>query len=283
VGWLVVLAIAAAVAAAALRPAAAQEGESLSDPVAFAETTYANVCAECHGAAGQGGTVPGTDEDAPAIRGEDGVDVATVDLVLRTGRMPPPGDPFDNRAREVAYDEAEREALVAWMAGALDLEGEVPEVGEGDVALGLETFALHCAHCHGNAGAGGTAGANAWTPEVVHLDPVAVVEAIRVGPFEMPAFTEDQITVEEANAVASYLQAIDDKQGTPVLGLVELNPVFASGFVGLLAVLLIGSLLYIGGRPIPFEGVDASVIPSDIVDPVGTTPEPGEAGEEEQT
>lgn len=241
-------------AALALRPASAQEGE-LADPAVFAETSYANNCTECHGSDGRGARVPGTDRRAPAIAGSD-VGVPYVDLVLRTGRMPPAGDPFDNRARDVFYTDAERQAMVDWMAEEFDLEGTIPEVGEGDVAEGLELFALNCAHCHGNAGAGGTAGQAAWTPRVDDVGEIAVAEAIRVGPFEMPAFSEEQLSDDDVASIAAYLRAVDEEEGTPVLGLVELNPVFASGFVGLLAVMLIGSLLYIGGRPVPFEDVE---------------------------
>ncbi len=274
-GWIAVILGALAIAFVANGPADAQEGEELSNPVAFAETSYANVCAECHGDRGAGGSVPGTDRRAPALAGTEEVTAAYLDLVLRTGRMPPAGDPFDNRAREVFYSDVEREAMVAWVSEAFDLEQDIPDVEEGDIAVGLETFALNCAHCHGNAGAGGTAGSTTWTPRVNHLEPIAVVEAIRVGPFEMPAFATDQLTEEEANAVASYLEAVREERGTPVFGLVELNPVFASGFVALLAILLIGSLLYIGGRPTPFESVPGAALHASRP-PTGMTPMPGD-------
>jgi ubiquinol-cytochrome c reductase cytochrome c subunit len=280
-GWAVVLVLVAALATGLSSAAAQEDADELSDPVAFAETTYANVCAECHGGAGQGGTVPGSDDRAPALAGNPDVTVPYVDLVLRTGRMPPAGDPFDNRAREVVYDDVERAALVGWMAEAFGLEGEVPEVGEGDVANGLEVFARNCAHCHGNGGEGGTAGADAWTPQVNDDHPVAIVEAIRVGPFEMPQFGEGAISEQEADDVAAYLRSIEESPGTPVLGIVELNPVFASGFVAVLAVALIGSLLYIGGRPVPFEQVASEEVPTSVRTPEGRTPMPGDPTYEE--
>lgn len=270
-GWIVVLLVGAGVAALWLRPAGAQDGE-LSNPTAFAETSYQSNCAACHGPSGGGGSVPDTDRPGPALAGRNDVTAAYVDLVLRTGRMPPAGDPFDNRERHVFYDDAERAAMVAWMTEEFDLARGIPDVEEGDVAQGFEAFALHCAHCHGNAGAGGTAGQTAWTPPINDLDPVAVVEAIRVGPFEMPAFSEELLSEEEVNAIASYLEAVEAETGTPVLGLAELNPVYASGFVGLLAVVLLGSLLFIGGRPVPFETVDRTQadplpapVPSDAI------------------
>jgi hypothetical protein len=109
-----------------------------------------------------------------------------------------------------------------------------------------------------------------------HLGATAIVEAIRVGPFEMPTFSAEQITAQEAADVAAYLHSVEEAPGTPVFGLVELNPVFASAFVGLLAFALLGSLLYIGGRPIPFERVPDAQIPTSVRRPDGTTPMPGD-------
>ncbi|MGI9018728.1 MAG: c-type cytochrome [Euzebya sp.] len=273
-GWFLVIGIAVAVAFLVFQPAGAQEEESLSNPIAFAEQSYANVCAACHGAEGTGGIVPGTDREAPALRGRDDVTAAYIDLVLRTGRMPPAGDPFDNRAREVFYTDAERQAMVDYTSQLFDLEDDIPEVSDGNIALGLEAFALNCAHCHGNSGNGGTAGENAWTPRVNNIGPIAVAEAIRVGPLEMPQFSADVLSQREVDSIASYLQAVEDEPGTPVLGLVELNPVFASGFVGLLAIVLLGSLLFIGGRPVPFEASTGEEVPTAIHAPDGMTPMP---------
>lgn len=277
-GWLVVLMVALALAVLALDPARAQDDDPpLSQgQVAFAEASYANVCAECHGGDGRGAIVPGTDERAPALADTESVTAAYVDLVLRTGRMPPAGDPFDNREREIFYTDDERRAVVEWMTDRFDLAEDIPTVDDGDVAVGLEAFALNCAHCHGNAGGGGTAGENAWTPRVSDLDPITVAEAIRVGPFEMPAFSEEVLSQREVNGIASYLQAVDAEQGTPILGLVELNPVFASGFVAVLALSLLGSLLYIGGRPIGLNSDAADPLEGEIDEPARTTPMPGD-------
>lgn len=254
VGWLAVACIllAGGVWAGGARATESEEG---AVSASFAVESYAQQCARCHGVAGQGGVVPDDGREAPALAGNPDVTVPYLDLVLRTGRMPPAGDPFDNRERHVLYDDAERAALVGWMAQEFDLEGVIPDVGEGDVARGLEVFARNCAHCHGNAGGGGTAGQRAFTPRVNNLSEVAVAEAIRVGPFEMPAFGEDVLSEHDVDSVVAYLEEVGAESGTPFLGLVELNPVFASGFVGLLALALLASLVYIGSRPVPLEQV----------------------------
>ena len=163
-GWLVVVATAAAAALLFWPSAFAQEGEQeLAD--SFAVESYAQNCSRCHGLDGQGGEVPTDGRPVPSLRNNDDLTVPYLDLVLLTGRMPPAGDPFDNRERHVFYDDAERQAMVEWMADEFDIPGEVPEVNEGEVSRGLEVFARNCAHCHGNAGAGVAVAVGAVTGE----------------------------------------------------------------------------------------------------------------------
>lgn len=215
---------------------------------------YAQQCAQCHGASGAGGPVPGGGR-APSLLAEENpeVTVAYVDLVLSTGRMPPAGSPFDNRDRRVVFgDPEDRADLITWMAREFGTDGEVPEVGPGDPARGLEIWTANCSHCHGATGAGGVAGAGAWTPQVNTRTPVEIAEAIRVGPFQMPRFEPEQISDEEVADVAAFLTTIEGEERTPLFGLLELNPVYASGFVAGLAVLMLLSVLWIAGRPAAF-------------------------------
>jgi ubiquinol-cytochrome c reductase cytochrome c subunit len=260
-GWFAVLTglalalVAAGTAGAADEPLTAGERQQ-------AEAIYANQCATCHGSDGGGGTIPGTSDEAPPLAGNPDVTVAYLDLTLRVGRMPPPeNDPYDNRARNVAYDDAQRAALVTYLADRFDLQGDIPEPPPGDPRRGREIYAANCAQCHGSTGAGGVAGAGAWTPPVIDRDAVAIAEAIRVGPFEMPRFAEEQISDQEVGDVAEFLHFVGEEQGTP-LGLVELNPVYASGFAFLFAVVILLSALWIAGRPTHFP------------DPAGQGPAP---------
>ena len=251
-GWALLAGAVAVVVALAPRSAGAQPAPD----VLLGSNLYATSCAACHGSDGGGGILPDSGGAAPALAGRgDEVTAAYIDLVIRTGRMPPAGDPFDNRSREVTYEGAQREALVAYAADAFDLEVDLPDPPPGDPALGLQSFASNCAQCHGNAGAGGVAGAGAWTPKVNEYDPVTVAEAIRVGPFQMPAFNEEQLDPDDVGDIAAYLTAIDAAQTTP-LRLTELNPVFASGFVAVLALAVLLSCVWIAGRPTWFP--DAS-------------------------
>jgi ubiquinol-cytochrome c reductase cytochrome c subunit len=45
---------------------------------------------------------------------------------------------------------------------------------------------------------------------------VVIAEAIRVGPFEMPRFSEDQIPDEQAGHIAAFLGEVEEQRRTPV-------------------------------------------------------------------
>lgn len=240
------------------RAADAQETQPAGD-VELGAQLYAQHCAQCHASDGSGAVVGNTGRRAPALGHDENPDVtaAYIDLVMRTGRMPPAANPFDNQPRDVLFDEAEREAIVAYSVEQFDLPTDIPEVPEGDPGRGQDVYAANCAACHGSTGAGGVAGAGAWTPAVEQYDAVTLAEAIRVGPFQMPAFGPEQITDQEAGDVAAFLEEVHSESGTP-LGLVELNPVFASGFVALLAVAMLLSLFWISSKPTWFPDPDAT-------------------------
>lgn len=239
VAWSVVAALGAALAVAALAPAGAQTQEPPAEETARGDTLYTTHCARCHGAEGRGGL----EGRAPSLRG---MEVARVDLVLRTNRMPPAREDGTGRG-PVDWDDQSREALLAHLTALFDLEGGIPSPLDGDPARGREVYATNCAACHGYTGAGGVAGAGAITPTIVGLDEITIAEAIRVGPFQMPRFAEQQISDEELDDVVAYLGEVAAEEATP-LNLVELNPVFASAFVAGLALVVLLSCVWIGGR-----------------------------------
>lgn len=242
------LAWAAVAAAAALTwftlgttsPARAVEEAPPAEETARGDTLYTTHCARCHGADGRGRADQA--ELAPPLVG---MQAARVDLVLRTGRMPPART--DGRGRGKTWSDADRETLVAHLTSMFDLEGPLLDPEPGDPAVGREVFATHCAACHGYTGDGGVAGGGALTPRLLGLEPAVIAEAIRVGPFQMPAFAEEQISDDELGDVVAYLEEVAGEEATP-LGLVELNPVFLSGFVALLAVAIVLSCMFIAGR-----------------------------------
>lgn len=204
------------------------------------DALYTVHCARCHAADGTGGADEG--EVAPPLIG---MEVALVDLTLRTGRMPPRRADGSGRGR--TWTDDERETLVAHLTELFDLEGPVIEPEPGDPAVGRELFATHCAACHGYTGDGGVAGGGAITPGLVGLDPATIGSSVRVGPFQMPRFAEQQISEDGLGDLVAYLDEIAHEDTTP-LGLGELHPVFLSGFVALLALAMLFSCMFIAGR-----------------------------------
>lgn len=244
-GWGIVAA--ATVAAILARaPAGAQPEASTPEQLQRGALIYQQQCAQCHGGDGSGGTVRETGRPAPPLRGTE---IASADLVLRTGRMPPVGNPFDNRLRKPTVTGADREALLAWMSSTFGLVGQIPEVEVGNPGRGLEAYSAQCAHCHGSSGYGGVAGRGAYTPPLTSYEPIVIAEAIRVGPFEMPAFSDTQISGQEVGDITAFLRTVEEERSTPIFGLVELNPVYAAAFVVLITLALVFSLLWISGRP----------------------------------
>ena len=226
-------------------------------------------CAACHGTRGEGG--PGMDELTAGPRLDD-VDIAYSDMTMRTGRMP-----IESQAAGVYLDEVDeeqREAIVAWMLERLGVPGEIPEVGEGDPARGQELYTRNCAACHGAGGVGGISGAGVTVPDIAGLDPVATFEGTRVGPFEMPGFSEQVLDDSQVEDIAAYLEMADDYPAT-LLGIHEVDEVTGALFAGGLVLLVVVALLVTDrarrvsrhGGPGPAPGLPRDATPDDEVEP----------------
>lgn len=241
-GWTVVAAVAVVAWLTTMGPgpAAAVEGEPAAVESARGDQLYTVHCARCHGSDGRGGA--DETELAPPLVG---MELARVDLALRTGRMPPARTDGSGRGR--TWTDADRETLVGHLAALFDLDGDLLDPVPGNPAVGRELFATHCAACHGYTGDGGVAGGGAITPRLIGLDPAEVAAAVRVGPFQMPRFAQEQIDDDGLGHLVAYLDTIAGEHATPI-GLGELNPVFLSGFAALLALAAVFSCLFLAGR-----------------------------------
>lgn len=252
--------------------AAAQQ---IDGDVARGEQIYTTECAHCHGPDGRGGRTPGEQRPVPPIAGTDPVTVAYARLVMATGRMPPGGAPFDNRARSDVLDEQEQRDVLAFMVDRFGLTGDVPAPADGDASRGLELFARHCAACHGPTGQGGVAGGGAWTPQVTDVSAQTLADAIRVGPFQMPQFDRAQLSDADIADIAAFMEVVREEEATPLVD-GELNPVFASGFAVLLAGLMLVALFVVAGKPAYLPGER----PDTPQEPERTSPEPEDARSE---
>ncbi len=207
------------------------------------EELFLRDCAYCHGTRGEG------TNRGPSLETSG---TALVHFMLSTGRMPV-ADPSRQtlQRREPYYSEEEIAGLVEYI-GQFTTGPEVPEVNAEPAlqAEGGELYRLHCAQCHQFLGTGGVLYGSDFAPALHGSSAVEVVEAIRTGPGTMPEYSEEQISPEQADAIAAFvvheIQQPED-QGGQALG--HFGP-FSEGAAASLAGLavLLAVTLWIGRR-----------------------------------
>ena len=158
---------------------------------------YTQSCAACHGPGGTG------TPDGPHLIG---VGAASVDFMLRTGRMPLPAPGAPMVRRLPLFSDAQITALVAYVASLGD-GPPIPDVqvAGADLARGRDLFITSCAACHGPGAGGDAVGGGYVAPSLLGVDPVTVGEATRTGPGAMPVFGPGQISDGDLDALAAYL------------------------------------------------------------------------------
>jgi ubiquinol-cytochrome c reductase cytochrome c subunit len=203
------LALALALAAP---PAMAQE----PDAVQAGRTLFLEACATCHGDDARG--LPG---QAPSLRGAG---AQAADFYLSTGRMPL-ADPHDTPVRAPpAYSAAEREALVAYVGS---LGGPpIPEIApqRGSLDEGFALFTSHCSGCHQAVARGGVV-PDAVAPPLQEATARQIAEAVRTGPYVMPAFPENQIDRAQLDSLVRYVLSTRSPPDHGGWGLGNLGPV----------------------------------------------------------
>jgi ubiquinol-cytochrome c reductase cytochrome c subunit len=169
---------------------------------------YGQYCLKCHGPNGAG--TPGL---APSLRG---VGALAPDFYLRTGYMPLAHVGKQPKRTRVLLSEPEIRALVAYVASL----GKGPPIptpapSRGTLSEGLHLFTLHCAGCHQIAAAGGYV-TGALPPPLDRATDTQIAEAVRVGPYVMPRFSERAISNAELDSIVAYLNYVkhpDDPGG----------------------------------------------------------------------
>jgi ubiquinol-cytochrome c reductase cytochrome c subunit len=205
----VALSVAAAAGAAPPRNGvvvdAGQHGKGLAGVGA---SLYAANCSRCHGSGGNG--LP---DRGPSLRGAGEL---AADFYLRTGYMPlddPRAQP--ERSRPL-FPEQEIRAMVAYV-GSLGQGPAIPtpNPAHGRVAEGQRLFLDHCAGCHQIAAEGGYV-TGARVPPLHEATDRQIAEAVRIGPYLMPRFTERQLTERQLDSLIAYIDYAkhpDDRGG----------------------------------------------------------------------
>jgi ubiquinol-cytochrome c reductase cytochrome c subunit len=203
-------------------------------------------CSSCHGL-----DAKGVEGQAPSLIGAG---EAAADFYLRTGRMPL-GQVGDEPLRgEPRYGNAEIEALDAYV-GSLGAGPAIPNVdpAKGSVSEGMEMFTDSCSGCHGIGGKGGVA-IGGYAPPLGEATPTQVGEAIRVGPYLMPRFSEATITPSQVNSIARYVELTQSPDDAGGFGIGHIGPVpegLVAWLAALAALLLIARVIgeRLGGSP----------------------------------
>lgn len=203
-------------------------------------TLFGRDCARCHGENARGGP------DGPSLVG---VGAASADFMLRTGRMPleSADEPMERGAQQVS--DAEREALVAYIASLGD-GPEIPDVSglaTADLSHGLELFTSNCAACHGPTAAGVAVGQRDVSSPLDEAEPIEIAEAIRTGPGVMPVFGSEVLTDEDIEAVTAWVLDLRDRAAPGGLAIGRSGPV-TEGFVAwIVAFGLLSIVMYLLG------------------------------------
>ena len=159
---------------------------------------YAQYCASCHGVDLRGG------RKAPTLRG---VGAAGADFWVSTGRMPAavPWLQVTHRGVQPYLTPEQQDSVVRYVASVAPGPPIPAVVTGGNADHGRALFEQNCMHCHGVDAAGGSIGRVGWAPSLDRATVVQVAEAIRIGPGEMPKFSERQIDVDSLDDIATYL------------------------------------------------------------------------------
>ena len=230
-----------AVAAGFLAPgrAAGQEGDQGSlEP---GRLLYLEGCASCHGAGGEGVALDGR-QRGPSLRqsGE-----AAAYYYLATGRMPLHDSEAQPRRKTPAYDPAEIDELVAYVASL----GDGPplptvDLSAADLANGGVLFRSNCQACHAASGSGGALSYGSAAPNLHPAEPLEIGAALRSGPGQMPVFGPDVLSDQEVDDVVRYVRYLRDPADPGGLPIGRTGPIpegFVAWLIGMVALLTIVS------------------------------------------
>ena len=247
----VVLLLAVLAGTVNLAVAVAQDaGQTELDPqlVERGNDLFQTNCAMCHGDRGEG-----LDQEGP-VGGPSLQDVgpASVDFMLRTGRMPMENQHARLRRGPPKFDETDRAALVAYVSSLVPgQQGPgIPDIDgwqSADLSTGMEQFTTNCAACHGPTAGGIAVGQNDVSSNLDVASPVEIAEAIRTGPGVMPVFGKDVLDEQDLEAVTAWVMRLRDRPSPGGISIGRSGPV-SEGFIAwLVGMGLLGVVMYLLG------------------------------------
>jgi len=235
-----VLTIAGLAATGLLAAGAAGAAPPKHGLAAYGDHLYGQYCLGCHGPNAAGrlkqpasstGAAPGRAQGQQGGIGPSlhGVGALAADFYLRTGYMPLRRVGLQPRRGRVFFGEHEIRALTAYVANFGGPAIPQPKPERGSLSQGLALFTEHCAGCHQVVAQGGLV-TGAVPPALVEATPLEVAEAVRIGPYVMPKFSQRAITDRQLDSIVRYVEFTKDPPRQGGWGLGFLGPV-AEGLV----------------------------------------------------
>jgi ubiquinol-cytochrome c reductase cytochrome c subunit len=255
-----VLTLAFAVTALLLAPGALAAGTKPGTPrsplAAYGYHLYGQYCLGCHGmnaggryeqASNATGAGPGRAQGQQGGIGPSlqGVGALAADFYLRTGYMPLRHIGLQPRRKPLFLSEHQIKALVAYVASFGGPPIPTPRPGLGSLSQGQALFAEHCAGCHQIVAQGGYV-KGALPPSLVEATPRQVAEAVRIGPYVMPKFSQSAISDRQLDSIVRYVEFTHDPARPGGWGLGFLGPVpegLVTWFLAIPALILLCLLL----------------------------------------
>jgi ubiquinol-cytochrome c reductase cytochrome c subunit len=162
----------------------------------------------------------------------------------------PLGDPNKQpRRSRVLFSERELHALTAYVASlGSGPPIPTPQPERGNLSEGMKLFTEHCAGCHQVAAQGGYV-TGAVAPPLRQATPVQVAEAVRIGPYLMPRFSNRQISDRELDSIIRYVESTKHPHDVGGWGIGHVGPVpegLVTWFIGI--ALVVGTCVVIGKR-----------------------------------
>jgi ubiquinol-cytochrome c reductase cytochrome c subunit len=250
--------------ALALVAAAAVALPAGATPVQRGKNLYGQYCVACHGANGSGvtrshvkriGAAPQRLQTqqvgiAPSLRG---VGALAADFYLTTGYMPLQHVGLQPRRSRVLLSKGQIDALVAYIASL----GNGPPVPtphpqQGSLSVGMRLFTDHCAGCHQVVAEGGFV-TGALPPPLEDASPTQIAEAVRIGPYVMPRFSEQAISDSQLDSIIRYVQYAKhpDDRGGWAIG--HLGPVPEGLVTWLIAMVILVTVCVVIGERLKHE------------------------------
>jgi ubiquinol-cytochrome c reductase cytochrome c subunit len=215
--------------------ASAPQGTPQSPLAAYGYHLYGQYCVGCHGMNAAGrykepanatGAAPGRSQGQQGGIGPSlhGVGALAADFYLRTGYMPLHRIGLQPRRQQVFLSNHQIEALVAYIATFGGPAIPTPKPERGSLSQGQALFAEHCAGCHQIVAEGGYV-KGALPPALVDATPLQVAEAVRIGPYVMPKFSQKAISDQQLDSIVRYVEFTHDPARPGGWGLGYLGPV----------------------------------------------------------